>query len=207
VSDDPTWIQSDRNGNTLPNRPVAQIAVDASNNRIAYLAYDGFSAATPKAPGHVFKTADGGQSWLDISSNLPDTSVNSIVLDPSYPDTLYVGTDAGAFVTYNGGGSWSPLGSAIPNVGVWQLDLDPFHRILAAGTHGRGAWRLQDTQSAASTVRAVPSLVLSKVDAGIPVGPGISIDYTITLKNIGTSTWCGSRAAAIRDRSYRTRAS
>src|SRR5262249_40224605 len=164
----------------LPNRPVAQIAVDASNDRIAYLAYDGFSAATPKVPGHVFKTSDGGQSWLDTSGNLPDTSVNSIVLDPSFPNTLYVGTDAGAFVSFNGGGSWSQLGSAIPNVAIWQLDLDPFHRILAAGTHGRGAWRLQDTAPGTSTVRAIPSLVLSKVDAGIPVGPGISIDYTTT---------------------------
>src|SRR5262249_53915671 len=138
VSDDPTWIRSDPQGNTLPNRPVAQIAVDASNDRIACLAYDGFSAATPKVPGHVFKTSDGGQSWLDTSGNLPDTSVNSIVLDPSFPNTLYVGTDAGAFVSFNGGGSWSQLGSAIPNVAIWQLDLDPFHRILAAGTHGRG---------------------------------------------------------------------
>src|SRR5262249_20222774 len=134
---------------------------------------------------------DGGQSWLNISSNLPDTSVNSIVLDPSYPNTLYIGTDAGAFVTYNGGSSWSQLGSAIPNVGIWQLDLDPFHRILAAGTHGRGAWRLQDTAAATGAVRAIPSLVISKVDAGIPVGPGIDVDYTITLANIGTADATG----------------
>ncbi|HEY3207215.1 MAG TPA: hypothetical protein VGJ58_09715, partial [Gaiellaceae bacterium] len=185
VSDDPTWIQSDKNGNTLPNRPVAQIAVDASNDRIAYLAYDGFSAATPKVPGHVFKTTDAGQSWLDISSNLPDTSVNSLVLDPSYPNTLYAGTDAGAFVTYDGGGHWLQLGSGMPNVGIWQLDLDPFHRIMAAGTHGRGAWRIADGST------PVPSLVLSKVDEGIPVGPDINVDYSITLRNFGNADATG----------------
>src|SRR5262249_7607497 len=96
VSDSPTWIQSDSKGKTLPNRPVAQIAVDASNDRIAYLAYNGFSGATPKNPGHVYKTTDAGQSWQDISGDLPDTSVNSLVLDPSYPNTLYAATDAGA---------------------------------------------------------------------------------------------------------------
>ena len=185
VSDDPTWIQSDPHGNTLPSRPVAQIAVDASNDRIAYLAYNGFSAATPKIPGHVFKTTDAGQSWLDISSNLPDTSVNSLILDPSYPNTLYAGTDAGAFVTYNGGANWQALGSGMPNVGIWQLDLDPFHRIMAAGTHGRGAFRIADGST------AVPSLILSKVDAGIPVGPDIDVSYSITLRNFGNADATG----------------
>src|SRR5262249_28605784 len=173
VSDSPTWIQSDSKGKTLPNRPVAQIAVDASNDRIAYLAYNGFSGATPKNPGHVYKTTDAGQSWQDISG------------DPSYPNTLYAATDAGAFVTYNGGSHWQLLGSAMPNVGVWQLDLDPFHRILAAGTHGRGAFRLADGST------PVPSLVLSKVDAGIPVGPDINVDYSITLRNFGNADATG----------------
>ncbi len=40
----------------------------------------------------------------NISGNLPDLPVNSVILDPSYPNTLYVGTDVGAYVTYNGGG-------------------------------------------------------------------------------------------------------
>src|SRR5262249_4729886 len=64
-------------------------------------------------------------------------------------------------------------------------------RILAAGTHGRGAWRLQDTATATGAVRAIPSLVISKVDAGIPVGPGIDVDYMITLANIGTADATG----------------
>jgi uncharacterized repeat protein (TIGR01451 family) len=186
ASDDPTWTQLDPKGKVLPNRPVAQIAVDRSNYRTAYLAYDGFSDATPKNPGHVFKTSDGGQSWTDISGNLPDTSVNSVILDPTYPNTLYVGTDAGSFVTYNGGTDWSTLGTGgIPDVGVWQLDLDPAHRILASGTHGRGAFRLQDPST------PMPSLVLAANDSGVPVGPGSNIDYTITLHNIGNADASG----------------
>ena len=188
VNANTTWTQLDPKVNVLPNRPIAQIAVDRSDYRTAYLAYDGFSDATPKNPGHVFKTTDGGQSWTDISGNLPDTSVNSVILDPSYPNTLYVGTDAGSFVTYNGGTDWSALGTGgIPNVGVWQLDLDPAHRILAAGTHGRGAFQLQDQST------GVPSLVLAANDSGVPVGPGSNIDYTITLHNIGNADATGVR--------------
>jgi uncharacterized repeat protein (TIGR01451 family) len=180
VNDNPTWTQSDRG--ELPKRPVASIAVDRSNYRIAYLAYNGFNAATPSRPGHVFRTLDGGVSWADITGNLPDSPVNSIVLDPSFANTLYVGTDVGPFVTYNGGASWSELGTnaSFPLVAIDQVDLDPSHRFMAAGTHGRGAYKLADTVSA-------PALVLSKVDAGNPVGPSSNVTYTLTLKNIGNT--------------------
>ena len=107
----PTWTQIDTKTGQLPNRPVAGFAVDRSNYRIAYAAYNGYDEATPKTPGHVFATTDGGQSWTNISGNLPDAPVNSIILDPSYPNTLYAGTDVGAFVTYNGGAHWTLLGA------------------------------------------------------------------------------------------------
>jgi uncharacterized repeat protein (TIGR01451 family) len=187
TSDAPTWTQLDPHGQTLPDRPVASIAVDPSNWQIAYIAYDGFSAATPTHPGHVFRTTDGGNSWTDVSGDLPDTNVNSIVLDPSYSDTLYLGADDGPWVSYNGGTNWVPLDfkSTFPNVGVWQIDLDPYHRVIAAGTHGRGAFKIADNST------PVPSLVLTKVDAGIPVGPSSNLDYTITLKNIGNADATG----------------
>jgi uncharacterized repeat protein (TIGR01451 family) len=177
----PTWTRIDK---TLPRRPVTQFAVDPSNYRIAYAAYASFDAATPKTPGHVFKTTDGGNSWVNISGNLPDSPVNSVILDPSYANTLYIGTDVGAFVTYNGGAAWSSLGTGFPNSAIWQLDLDPSHRLMAAGTHGRGAFRIQDTVTA-------PALVVSKVDAGNPVGPSSNITYTITLRNIGNADATG----------------
>ncbi|HZK75164.1 MAG TPA: hypothetical protein VFD88_14335 [Clostridia bacterium] len=167
---------------TLPRRPVAWIAVDRSNYRTAYIAYNGYNAATPHQPGHVFKTTDGGASWTDISGNLPDNPVNSITLDPAYPNTLYAATDVGPFVTYNGGAHWSALGTTgFPIVAVDQIDLDPSHRMIVAGTHGRGAFKLTDTSAPS------PALVLSKADAGVPVGPGSEINYTITVQNIGNA--------------------
>ncbi len=175
----PTWKRVD---NKLPRRPVTQIAVDPSNYRIAYIAYAGFNAATPSRRGHVFKTTNGGSSWQDISDDLPDSPVNSIVLDPAYTDTLYVGTDVGPFVSYNNGEDWRSLGKGFPVVTIWQLDLDPSHRLLAAGTHGRGAFSTTDKAANASA-----ALVLSKTDTGKPVGPGSNITYTVTLRNIGNA--------------------
>lgn len=182
VNNNPSWTQLG-NGK-LPKRPVTRIAVDRSNYRIAYVAYSSFNASTPSRPGHVFRTLDGGQTWADISGNLPDAPVNSVILDPSFANTLYVGTDVGPFVTYNGGVKWYPLGTGFPTVAIWQLDLDSTHRLMAAGTHGRGAFRLSDAVAA-------PALVIAKVDAGVPVGPTSALAYTLTVKNEGNSTATG----------------
>jgi uncharacterized repeat protein (TIGR01451 family) len=178
----PSWTRlRDR---SLPNRPVAWIAVDRSDYRTAYLAYNGFDAATPRTPGHVFKTTDGGRSFDDITGNLPDTPVNTLIIDPSFPNTLYAATDVGPFVTYDGGRHWGPLGTGFPNISAWQIDLDPAHGTLAAGSHGRGAFTIQDAVKA-------PALVLSKVDAGVPVGPASALKYTLTLDNIGDADATG----------------
>ncbi|MDX6290998.1 MAG: hypothetical protein QOH50_73 [Kribbellaceae bacterium] len=183
VSNTPKWT---RVGNgQLPKRPVTQFAVDRSNYRIAYAAYAGFNGATPSRPGHVFKTTNGGKTWTDISFNLPDSPVNSIVLDPSYADTLYAGTDVGLFVTHDRGVHWDSLGRGVPAISIWQLDLDPSRRVLAAGTHGRGVYRSKDTSA------AVPALVVSKLDAAVQAGPSSRLDYTITLANIGNADATG----------------
>jgi uncharacterized repeat protein (TIGR01451 family) len=188
VSPDATWAASPswhRVGvGTLPNRPVNQIAVDRSNWRIAYAAYGGFAPATPGNSGHVFATADGGAHWTNITANLPDTPVNTIAVDPSDAKTLYIGTDVGAFFTTNGGQKWNVLGTSLPKVSIWQLDYDASHGVLAAGTHGRGAYVMTN-----GTAR--PALVVSKVDDGTPVGPGSTIHYTITVRNIGNAAASG----------------
>jgi uncharacterized repeat protein (TIGR01451 family) len=178
TSDTPSW---QRVGTTkLPNRPVNQIAVDRSNWRIAYAAYGGFNKATPGKHGHVYATSNGGRRWKNITGNLPDVPVNSVVLDPANAQTLYVGTDVGPFTSTDGGLNWFALGRAIPKVSVWQLDYDASHSVLAAGTHGRGAYTL--TPHAAK-----PALVVSKDDSGVPVGPGSTVQYTITVRNIGNA--------------------
>ena len=64
------------------------------------------------------------------------------------------------FVTNNGGAHWSRLGTGMPKVAVWQLDYDARHRLLAAGTHGRGAYTLErhdDALRRSSSPRPTPA--------------------------------------------------
>jgi uncharacterized repeat protein (TIGR01451 family) len=150
---------------------------------VAYAAYNGFSLATPGNPGHVFRTKDGGQTWTNISNNLPDIPINSILLDPSTPGTLYVGTDIGPYLSTNDGTSWAPLGTGFPIVAINQLALNPFTRQLVAGTHGRGAWLLTDV-----TTTTLPALQISKSTPDTPVGPGSMLEYSVKVQNYGNIT-------------------
>src|SRR5262249_39580 len=56
-----------------------KLAVDPTNDHIAYVVRNAFTGASG---GHVFKTINGGQTWTDITGNLPDIPTNSILLDP-----------------------------------------------------------------------------------------------------------------------------
>ncbi|GEM_PF-656363 len=121
----------------LPNRAVSSITVDPLNADRAFVVLSGFTANTPTTPGHVFITTNRCTSWTNISGNLPDVPVNTLILDPQTLNHYIIGTDLGVFETTNGGSSWIQQNSGMANVAVFQLALRQDGYILAA-THGRG---------------------------------------------------------------------
>ncbi len=135
-----TWSDVS-NSTSLPNRSITSIAVDPHSSSTAYVTFSGFSGYGDSL-GHVFMTANGGSTWTDISSDLPNIPVNAIVIDPFQAGYIYVGTDIGTFYTSSTGGSWVTLGTGLPRVAIYGLTYQPASHILWAMTHGRSAWSL-----------------------------------------------------------------
>jgi photosystem II stability/assembly factor-like uncharacterized protein len=131
-----SWVEHD-----LPSGTgrVADLEVDPANAQVAYAVVAQFTGGGK----HVYRTADGGVTWTDISGNLPDlpTWTLQIGKQPS-GDVLYIGNDDGVYVSTDLGGSWSRLGVGLPHVEVDQLQLNASLGILGAGTYGRGMWEL-----------------------------------------------------------------
>lgn len=127
---------------SVPNRYIEALAVDPSDltGRTAYIGFSGFSRKWTEGPGagygHLWKTTDGGATWVDASGNLPDIPVNSIVLRNG---NIILGTDLGVVISGDGGNNWSRLGSNLPATTVMSLKVGPDSRLYAA-THGRGLW-------------------------------------------------------------------
>ncbi|MEZ4711914.1 MAG: hypothetical protein R3A44_32310 [Caldilineaceae bacterium] len=126
----------------LPGRFVSEMVVSPTDPATAYAVFNGFNTHTPGQPGHVFQTANGGDSWVDISANLPDIPLLSVLADPFRPATFYVGSDVGVFQTQNNGVSWEPLRDGMPNVAVVDLAIGNSGATLFAATHGRSVFKL-----------------------------------------------------------------
>jgi len=130
----------------LPVRAVTEVLVDPLSAQSVYVAYSGFDSGG-SGTGHVFHTADAGQTWIDITGNLPDVPVNTLLLDPdsigSAARVLYAGTDIGIFrITLDGRSTWQPFGTGLPPVVVTRLTYNPATRQLLAATYGRGVWAI-----------------------------------------------------------------
>ncbi|PWU19209.1 MAG: hypothetical protein C5B50_07100 [Verrucomicrobia bacterium] len=140
-----TWANLDLS-NAVPNRYVTDLAFNPTNANILYVTLSGFDENTPAQPGHVFQTTNAfgvSPTWLNVSPPA-DIPHNTVVLDPSNPNNIYIGTDIGIWRSSNGGASWSHMGpeSGMPNVAVFDLEISRGTGRLMAFTHGRGAFVL-----------------------------------------------------------------
>ncbi|MFC2132461.1 T9SS type A sorting domain-containing protein [Bacteroidota bacterium] len=147
TDDGNVWVNPDVGGqgewtkisDNLPIRWVTCVATDPFDENTAYVTFSGlrYFDYVP----HVFKTTNLGETWTDISSNLPDFPVNNIQIDPDHQGRYYIATDGGVFVSQNSGNSWSILGSELPNSPVLDLCLHNPTRTLVAATFGRSMYK------------------------------------------------------------------
>jgi photosystem II stability/assembly factor-like uncharacterized protein len=90
---------------------------------------------------YLWKSTDFGDTWTDISGNIPVGPVNVIREDPVKRDLLYVGTDASVYVSTDNGTKWEVLGD-LPYAYVHDLQIHPRDNMIIIATHGRGMFVL-----------------------------------------------------------------
>ncbi|MEL6942432.1 MAG: glycosyl hydrolase, partial [Bacteroidota bacterium] len=143
TDDGNVWVSKDAGSSwkdiktNIPKRWITNIQADPNIAGHAYLTVSGFRYNSNLA--HVFRTEDYGETWIDISSNLPDVPVNDIVKN-SITEHLYIATDIGVFFSVDDGISWEFLGTELPNVPIIDLDLEADANLLVAATYGRSLY-------------------------------------------------------------------
>lgn len=89
----------------------------------------------------VFVTDDYGESWTDISSNLPRVGpVNVVREHPANPQLLFVGTDFQVFASIDRGASWVSMKNNMPTNPVHDMQIHARDDDLVVATHGRGIY-------------------------------------------------------------------
>ena len=90
---------------------------------------------------YVFVSEDYGNSWKNISNNLPESPVNVIKEDPTDENILYLGNDQSVHISFDKGLTWQILENAIPRVAVHDLVIQKEAKDLVIGTHGRSIYK------------------------------------------------------------------
>jgi hypothetical protein len=92
---------------------------------------------------YVFVTHDAGRSWGRLDSGLAEGSfVHAVREDSVRRDLLYAATETGVFVSFDAGQHWQGLQLNLPRSPVHDLAVSG--NDLAAATHGRSFWILDD---------------------------------------------------------------
>jgi photosystem II stability/assembly factor-like uncharacterized protein len=88
-------------------------------------------------PYGVFRTLDGGTTWVECNNGLEQTFVSSILIDYSNSNTLYCSTEDGVYRSEDRGNSWKRTGLSVGGVRVVvQHPKDPNTLITGTDDHG-----------------------------------------------------------------------
>ncbi len=173
---------------------ISSIAVDPhdSSGRTIYAAIGGFAP-----DGILYVSTDGGAHWANITNSLPFAPVNSVVVDPTSSQTVYVAGDFGVYYTTHvancstTGSSfqncWGELGSGLPTAPVTGLAVysSGGSTVLEASTYGRGIWTLGLT-GAPVPAQATLSPGSYTFTPGQGVGSASASAASFTLSNSGS---------------------
>lgn len=85
-------------------------------------------------------TRDGGNTWEDYNTGLPNFAALTVIWDDNNKEGLYLGMNYGIYYIDNTMDEWIPYNNGLPNVIVSDLDINNVTNTLYAGTFGRGLW-------------------------------------------------------------------
>ncbi|MEL6859167.1 MAG: glycosyl hydrolase [Pseudomonadota bacterium] len=138
-----SWRHSDDTRGVPKLTLVEDIVTSSHDGNVAFAVFDNHKRNDHKP--YVFRTDNRGQSWRDISGDLPEWgSVHTIAQDHVDPNLLFVGTEFGLFYSQNGGQNWTPLKANFPTIDVRDIEIQHRENDLVIGTFGRGIYILDD---------------------------------------------------------------
>jgi photosystem II stability/assembly factor-like uncharacterized protein len=158
VGTDDGNVQLTRNGgqeweNVVSNIPdvpeatwVPHVEASRHDAGTAYVVFDNHRRGDWTT--YVYRTTDYGRNWSALSPEQVDGYVHVIEEDPVEPNLLFLGSEFGLYFSLDGGESWRkwthggyPAGAPTRALVVHPRDHD-----LVIGTHGRGAWIIDDVR-------------------------------------------------------------
>lgn len=166
------------------------LALDPNDADVIYVGTSGRSRVSPQRQAGLFKSVDGGASWIRLGSGYPagntgnasnffSDSINAIIVEPSDSTVVYLASSTGVWRSVDSGQNWT-LGTG-SNGDARSLALDPTSpatgRILYAGISGQGV--IQSTDGGQTWPTQVLNSATPAVAAALAAVPGTTINQVV----------------------------
>ncbi len=145
---------------------IGRIVVDPRDPNVVYVASMGPLWA-PGGERGLFKTTDGGKTWVNTKNISANTGFTELVMDPSNPDVLYAaslererreygflpgGSETAIFKTRDAGKTWTQLAGGLPTGELGRIGLtvcrskaSTLYSVIHAKGPANGIYRSDDT--------------------------------------------------------------
>ncbi|MCA9752797.1 MAG: T9SS type A sorting domain-containing protein, partial [Gemmatimonadetes bacterium] len=175
------WV--DRSASLPVSGTIRRIVAPTFVREDAYILMEGMT------PGQqIFRTTDTGQTWSNVTGDLPGVPVGDLVQHPTDPQRLYLGTEMGCFRSTNGGTTWLRWNDGMPEANI-VTDFATVDSLttsgrfyVVAGTFGRGVWMREigsEDPTGVAELQAERNAVRLAVPRPNPARAATTIDYTL----------------------------
>ncbi len=181
-------------GSGLPLSSVAPTAITISYDdpQTLWITFSGYTDGEK-----IYKSTDAGNSWTNVSNNLPNMPFNAIVYQRGTDDMIYVGSDNGVYYTDNSMSDWQDYSTNLPNTVVKELeiyydDTNPENSRLRAATYGRSVWETPLASAASSCGQATNLQATNLTSSTAKLtwdAVGGAISYDVRYKDVEATTW------------------
>jgi photosystem II stability/assembly factor-like uncharacterized protein len=156
------------------NTPIVALHLDITNPQIIYVGLASYSGAS------VYRSTDGGATWANYSTGLPQVPTNCFVTTRGHADgEIFVGTDIGVYRRGNRLTTWESFSQQLPAVPVSGLEIFYPTSKLRAGTYGRGLW-----ESLLPGYNVPPTVQLTAPTDGHVFTTGTPIAFAATARDL-----------------------
>ena len=174
-----TWSNITPSGGLSPSpHNISGVAIDPDNEQHIVISISGYTSNKK-----VMESFNGGQTWSNLSSGLPNIPANCVTFESSSSDGIYVGTDIGVYYHSAAFSNWISYNKNLPNVIVADFEIYEDDDLLRIGTYGRGVW-----QSPLLAASAAPPVAAFMADPVAPCGTSDTISLIDQSQGL-TASW------------------
>ncbi|UCF56651.1 MAG: hypothetical protein JSW15_11355, partial [Deltaproteobacteria bacterium] len=172
-----TWTEKNTG---LTDLWITSIAIDPTSyiNNLVLYAGTGFQGVS----GSVFKTPNGGNTWVEVSNGLPNKPVRSLAIYPFDNRVVYAGFKGeGVYYTQDGGENWVQKNNGLTSANIISLAISQENsNVVYAGTEDEGVFATADGGDNWVQVDGGLTSELNRCVNSITVGPNDDLGYSGT---------------------------